>query len=161
MADEDYRKTAVDKWREKWTSELTDLQRKFVEKYCGEAYGNAQKAAEMAGYGDTLNAGKQNMLKTHILRAIADLNKHIYDENPEYISPEDVQRHWKRIVEDPNVSEGIKRRVLNDIARANGMYIDKMEITGRDGTPISIDVSNMTEEEIEEKLQELSEIADE
>ena len=95
-------------------SNLTTLQRRFVEEYCGEANFNATEAAARAGYEgnrNTLSAiGSQNLGKVKIERAISER------------------------LDELAMSAGEATKRLADIARADiGDFLEVLERTDDDG----------------------------
>ena len=135
---------------------LTPKQRAFVKAYKGQSRGNATEAARLAGYKQPEKMGYQNLQKLAIRSALGpDITS-----NPRIASPERLQEFWTGVLEggelDAKMNERLKASEL--LAKCQGMFIERKEITGKDGGPIEVDnraekaVKALTTEELRRML---------
>jgi len=140
---------------------LTEKQRRFVEAYMGAAAGNATEAARLAGYeGDdsTIRAiASQNLTKLNIREAIESR----IDSDPLVATRFDRQRFWTRVMlgkeldgeEPPAMRDRLK--AASDLAKAQGDFVERVEVSGKDGGPIETERSM---EDRKARIRELMEI---
>ena len=124
---------------------LTSRQKRFCEEYIIDFNGAA--AVVRAGYSRTYaNKYAYQLLKDQdVLTYIAYLKKNKISEiksvDPEYI----VQRVM-RIIEGPGAKDSDRLRGLELLARHLGMFIERRELTGKDGGPLEINQNNIEED---------------
>jgi len=121
---------------------LTEKQRRFVEAYMGDARGNSTEAARLAGYkgnSQTLAAvGTENLRKPSIAIAI----KERVDGDPLIAGRDEIQRFWSKLMrgeagdESRPVATEHEIRASENLAKTQGMYVSKHELTGKDGKAI-------------------------
>ncbi len=137
--------------------ELTMKQRLFVEAYFKTNY-NATEAARLAGYGgNNLNrVGHELLQKPHIKAAMEELSRKKIEEVS--VSAEYVLRKLVKVVEkaDENDNHNATLRGLELLARHLGMFIERTEITGKDGDPIQYE---KIEQEAEEFVRSIDRLA--
>lgn len=124
---------------------LTPMQRKFCEEYVIDM--NATAACIRAGYSPK-NAEKQAhllMINCGVAYLIDDLMRSkeakITSVDPDYIVQKIVS-----IVNKEGAKDGDKLRGLELLARHLGMFIDRQEITGKDGEAIRVQQQKVAEE---------------
>lgn len=119
---------------------LTPMQRKFVEAYCG----NATEAALAAGYSPK-NVGPN---ADHILRN-PKVKKALEERARSQISPliasrSDRQKFWTETMSNPKVSMKDRLKASDLLARSEGDYIERREISGPGGAPFSPPIINIS-----------------
>lgn len=114
---------------------LTIRQRRFAEEYVFDFVGS--KAAVRAGYSPH-SAGRQAyvLLQHEGVRAYVDHLTRNKATNVVSVSPEYVIQKVTDILGKQDTSDSNKLRALELLARHLGMFIDRTEITGKDGGPI-------------------------
>ena len=113
---------------------LTPKQRSFVKAYRGQAAGNATEAARLAGYKSPMVEGCRLLRNAKVAQAIGSTPQ----SNPRIASPERLQEFWSSVLEgveeDARMTDRLKASEL--LAKAQGVFIERREITGKDGAPI-------------------------
>ena len=138
---------------------LTPKQRAFVKAYRGQAKGNATEAARLAGYKHPRQMGSENLTKPDIQQALGTTPT----SNPRIASPERIREWWSGVFEgreepDAKLSDRLKAAEL--LAKSGGMFIERRELTGKDGGPIEVDnragkaVKGLSTEELRRLLNE-------
>lgn len=120
---------------------MTERQQRFVDEYLID--GNATQAAIRAGYSERTAAqiGAENLRKPDIAAAIAIAKA---DRSARLrISADWVLEQQQALVasaltRDTDGSVEIARKALRDIGDGIGMYVDRVEHTGKDGGPIQL-----------------------
>lgn len=139
-------------------SALSPRQRRFAEEYVIDFVGNA--AALRAGYSTNYPDQQASTLLRHkgVQAYIAHLTQtkesQIMSVNPDYIIQEIVG-----IVKRDGARDGDKLRGLELLARHLGMFIDRQEITGKDGEAIRIEQQKV-QGEAEDFLNKIRRVAD-
>lgn len=124
---------------------LSPRQRRFAEEYILDYNGSA--AAVRAGYSPKSPDKQAYLLLRHkgIAFLIDDLLRSkeakIMSVNPEYVIQEVIG-----IIRKEGSKDGDKLRGLELLARHLGMFIDRTEITGKDGGPLAIEEQKAKEE---------------
>jgi phage terminase small subunit len=93
---------------------LTERERNFIERYMGDAAGNATKAARLAGYSakTARKQGSRLLTKGHIRAAIAQRTK----DDPGVWTREDRQRFWTAVA---SGASGYQLAALRDRLKAS------------------------------------------
>lgn len=80
---------------------LTDLQRRWLEAFLGEAEGNPTKAARLAGYGDYADnlaaMGRRNLREVPAIRRVLVL---FAIDHPGFADWEERRQFWTRVMRD-------------------------------------------------------------
>lgn len=124
---------------------LSPRQRRFAEEYILDYNGSA--AVVRAGYSPNYPDRQAHLLLKH--KGVAFLIDHllrskeakIMSVNPEYVIQEVIG-----IIRKEGSKDGDKLRGLELLARHLGMFIDRTEITGKDGGPLAIEEQKAKEE---------------
>ena len=138
---------------------LTEKQRRWVEAFRGVAAGNATEASRLAGYkgnDKTLaQVGAENLRKPGILSALAQASK----DDPKVANAGRLQRFWTKVMlgdEDPGAELKDRLRASELLAKSQGLFVHKVEHTGKDGKPIEHqhnqgpDLSKLSTEQLRE-----------
>lgn len=112
---------------------MTPKQRAFVKAFQGEARGNATEAARLAGYRHPRQMGSENLSKPDIQEAIGPGPT----SNPDLANPEAIRLWWSEVMRDDSHSIRDRLRATELLAKSMGMFLDRHELTGRDGAPIA------------------------
>jgi phage terminase small subunit len=124
---------------------LTARQRRFCEEYSIDFNGGA--AAVRAGYSSkTATAQATNLMQNvGVLAYIDDLTRSkeakIVSVDPDYII-----RQVTEIIGKPFAKDSDRLRGLELLARHLGMFIERTELTGRDGGPLEINQKRVEED---------------
>lgn len=124
---------------------LSPRQRRFAEEYIFDYVGN--KAAIRAGYAIKYADQQASLLLKH--KGVAAYIDHlgqtkesqIVSVNPDYV----IQKVTEIVTKD-GARDGDKLRGLELLARHLGMFVDRTELTGKDGGAIEIDQRRIEEE---------------
>lgn len=146
--------------------ELTELQEKFVEAFCGEALFNPIKAYEMAGYAHTTKPFASAMAVLNSKAVTHHIHLRLADMKTNYWLTEDIvlQRLWKEAIDEKRGSTHAARiNALVWIGKHLGMWQEKVE--EKDSKPV-INITNygVSEEEMKKKINntpEVEEVKDE
>ncbi len=114
--------------------ELTLKQRLFVEAFVGEAEGIATRAAVIAGYSSTY--GCKLLKLEHIQAAIGEEAEEL-DERLA-LTRDRIHELWMMIAEDEGESTKDRLAALRDAARAQGMFLDRVELSGEVEVPVRV-----------------------
>lgn len=111
---------------------LSVKQRRFVEAYDG----NATAAAIAAGYSpkNARNTGARMLTKANIRAALRDRE----EERSALIiaTREERQAFWTEIMRDENTMIMAKLKASELLAKSEGDFLDRHELTGKDGAPL-------------------------
>lgn len=111
---------------------LSVKQRRFVEAYDG----NATAAAIAAGYSpkNARNTGARMLTKANIRAALRDRE----EERSALIiaTREERQAFWTEIMRDENTMIMAKLKASELLAKSEGDFLDRHELTGKDGVPL-------------------------
>lgn len=124
---------------------LSHRQRRFAEEYIFDFNGSA--AALRAGYSTNYPDRQAHLLLKHkgVIRYIESLSESktakIVSVNPDYV----LQRVTE-IISKEGARDGDRLRGLELLARHLGMFIDRTELTGKDGGAIEIEQRKVDEE---------------
>jgi len=119
---------------------LTLKQRAFVEAYCG----NATEAALAAGYSPN-HAGSNidKVLKNpKVKKALEERARS--QISPLIASRSDRQKFWTETMANPKVSMKDRLKASDLLARSEGDYIERREISGPGGSPFSPPIINIS-----------------
>jgi phage terminase small subunit len=133
---------------------LTEKQRRFVEAYMGQAAGNGHLASKLAGYkgnANTLKAVASNLLRQQNIREAMGQRT---AECPLVATRQERQEFWTKVMQgketqvvkvledgtpvemSPEMKDRLKASEL--LGRSQGDFIEKVELTGKDGGPLEI-----------------------
>jgi phage terminase small subunit len=111
---------------------FTVKQRAFVEAYCG----NATEAALQAGYSPKTAAfiGAENLKKPKIAAALKERE----DKRLASLiaTREERQRFWTSMMRDEDRKEADRLKASELLAKSEGDFLERREITGPNGAPI-------------------------
>jgi phage terminase small subunit len=111
---------------------LNARQRAFVEAYCG----NATEAALQAGYSPKTAAfiGAENLKKPKIAAALKERE----DKRLASLiaTREERQRFWTSMMRDEDRKEADRLKASELLAKSEGDFLERREITGPNGAPI-------------------------
>jgi phage terminase small subunit len=125
---------------------LTPRQRAFAHEYVVDFQG--KEAAIRAGYATKWADRQAHINLRH--KGIAFLIDHLNQSKAAKVtavSPEYVLQKVTEIITKDGTKDGDKLRGLELLARHLGMFIDRTEITGKDGEAIQLEQKRATEEE--------------
>ena len=141
---------------------LTPKQASFVRYYV--QLKNATQAAIKAWYSKKTakQIADENLSKPYLKDAIAKEQAKVNEKFE--LSQEWMINEWKKLVEYGNkwMEEGKPIDVttvkdsLKEIGKLAGYYVEKKEVTGMDGMPIDINLTSLTDEELDKLLQSTS-----
>lgn len=118
--------------KEKQPRGLSVKQRRFIEAYDG----NATAAAIAAGYSpkNARNTGARMLTKANIRAALRDRE----EERSALIiaTREERQAFWTEIMRDENTMIMAKLKASELLAKSEGDFLDRHELTGKDGAPL-------------------------
>ncbi|GHV55677.1 hypothetical protein FACS1894216_18580 [Synergistales bacterium] len=124
---------------------MNSRQRKFIDAYTG----NAAQAAIAAGYSakSARAIGRENLTKPDILEAIREREQERRDEL--IGTREERQIFWTAIMRDEAAEMKDRLHASELLGKSEGDFIERTEITGKDGAPVStIDFSTRSTEEL-------------
>lgn len=118
---------------------MTDLQRRFVDAYMGEAKGNATEAARLAGYsGDDAALavrGSENVRNRKVRQALRELQA----SDPLVASREERQAFWTAIMRGEEPADlGLRIKASELLGKTGGDFVERHEHTGADGKPLAV-----------------------
>ena len=113
-------------------NELTAKQRRFVEAYDG----NARKAAIAAGYSEKTAEviGHENLRKPKILAEIKA--REVVRSTPLIASRAERQQFWSSVMRDKDQQMRDRLKAAELLGKSEADFIERQEITGRDGAPL-------------------------
>ena len=127
---------------------LSPMQLGFCREYVVDHNGTA--AALRAGYAPTYADRQAHILMRHKgVRAMIDHLTLSKEAKIVSVSPDYVIQKVTEIVTKDSAKDGDKLRGLELLARHLGMFIERQEITGKDGGPLEIERRQKIEEEAE------------
>jgi phage terminase small subunit len=125
---------------------LTTRQRHFAEEYIVDY--NATAAALRAGYSSQWADRQGHILTKHEgIKAYVDYLTRSKEAKIVSIDPDWVINKVVQIVGKEGVRDGDQLRALELLARHLGMFIERTEITGKDGGPLALEQKQRVEEE--------------
>jgi phage terminase small subunit len=113
---------------------LPEKRRRFIEAYLGEAKGNATEAARIAGYGSPAVEGCRLLKNAQVQ---AELEKRV-SEDPAVKSREEILRWWSDMMDAGGVEPRDRIKASELLAKAHGMFVQKVEHSGPGGSPIEV-----------------------
>jgi hypothetical protein len=115
---------------------LSERERRFVEAYMGEAKGVATKAALLAGYSPKTAAkqGSRLLTKGNIQQAVTDRQL----DDPAVMDRRERQELLSTIARAVDEATPNKLKAIDQLSKISGDYIDRHELTGKDGGPIEL-----------------------
>lgn len=111
---------------------LTTRQRRFVEAYDG----NATQAAIAAGYSEKTARfmGHENLTKPYILAEIKA--RDTIRSTPLIASRAERQQFWSSVMRDKDQQMRDRLKAAELLGKSEADFIERQEITGRDGAPL-------------------------
>lgn len=111
---------------------LTTRQRRFVEAYDG----NATQAAIAAGYSQKIarQMGQVNMTKRVILAEIKA--RETIRSTPLIASRAERQQFWSSVMRDKQQQMRDRLKAAELLGKSEADFVERQEITGRDGAPL-------------------------
>ena len=111
---------------------LTTRQRRFVEAYDG----NATQAAIAAGYSEKTARfmGRENLTKPYILAEIKA--RETIRSTPLIASRAERQQFWSSVMRDKGQQMRDRLKAAELLGKSETDFIERQEITGRDGAPL-------------------------
>lgn len=139
------------------TKPLTVKQRAFIDAYMGEARGNATEAAKLAGYkGDytTLaSVGAENLRKPQIAQEVTRLQ----EASPLIATRDERLQVLTEMMRDTSLAPKDRQRAIELLSKACGDYIQRVEVSGPDGSAIKsearLDVSSLNDEALKALIE--------
>lgn len=113
---------------------ITEKQKKFCDEYIKT--GNAELAAKIAGYSARGNTTKL-LQNTTIAKYIKERNKQL--DKPTIADMAEVKEFWTNTLRDKELKPMDRLKASEMIAKTNGAFIDKLEVTGNTSVTIKID----------------------
>jgi len=115
-------------------AELNAMQRKFVEAYTG----NATEAARIAGYKEPQSQGSRLLKNVEIQKALKErsnkanrvIKKHIMNREQRQAFLTEVVANQENEMKD-------RLKACDQLSKIDGDYINKVEVTGAAGGPLS------------------------
>ncbi len=101
------------------TPMLPERRRWFVERYMGEARGNATKAARLAGYKSPAVEGSRLLRNAEVREAIDERTQ----ADPAVKDREHLQRWWSAVVDDVSADLGQRLRASELLAKSQGAFV--------------------------------------
>lgn len=116
---------------------MTPKQQAFVEHYA--ACGNATEAARLAGYKHPNVAGPVNLVNHSIQAALKVITDQVSSERIATVI--ETQEFWTALIRgekegDPEMLK-LALKASELLGRARGDFIDRKELTGKDGAPLT------------------------
>ena len=113
---------------------ITEKQKKFCNEYIKT--GNAELAAKIARYSARGNTTKL-LQNTTIAKYIKERNKQL--EKSTIADMSEVKEFWTNTLRDKELKPMDRLKASEMIAKTNGAFIDKLEVTGNTSVTIKID----------------------
>lgn len=126
---------------------LSPRQRAYCEEYVVDY--NGWKAAKRAGYAGTektLQRQSTQLKRNMGVNAYIDFLTTSKEAKIVAVDPDYVIAGLTKILQKPEARDGDKIRVYEILARHLGMFIDRTEITGKDGDAIRVEQQRIEEE---------------
>lgn len=138
------------------SDELTVRQKRFVELYDGNATEAAVKAGYSQKYANRIAA--QLMDNEKIVDAIHERESN--RDTTEIMTREQRKIFWTEIARDSSRSIRDRLRASELLAKSEGDFIDRREITGRNGEPVTVasilrELDERTVKQIEDRKDEI------
>lgn len=134
---------------------LTPRQRRFAEEYIVDF--NATAAAIRAGYATTYADRQGHLLTKHEgIAAYIDMLTASTAAKAVAIDPDYVLQEVTKIITKEGTRDGDKLRALELIARHLGMFVDRTEITGKDGGAIQTEEIRQESEDFKRQIDAMS-----
>jgi phage terminase small subunit len=116
---------------------LNDRERSFVVAYCGDAHGNASKAAELAGYSKKA-AGQigYRLLKKAQIRSAIDQHVEVR-EQASILSAQQRDEILSQIASSSKVGEAARIKAIAELNKCSGRHTVKHEVEHSGGVELS------------------------
>jgi len=140
-----------------WSSDrvLTKEEEIWVAEYL--VTGSAQEAAwvayNLSNPASASSKGHEVRNRPHVVKAI----QAALGADPRVADKTERARLWTEIMRDPNTGPRDRIKAAETLGKVAGDFIDRVEISGKDGGPIEL-LKQMTDQELEERLALLEEI---
>ena len=112
---------------------LSIKQQRFIEAFDG----NATAAARTAGYKHPDRIGSRLMLNAEIKRAI--LSREAAQNGDLIATRAERQKFWTNVMRDPGMKPADRLRASELLAKSEGDFLDRHELTGPEGAPLFMD----------------------
>lgn len=116
-------------------NKLTARQKRFIDAYNG----NATEAARIAGYSENKidNAAYKLMHTPAIMEAILEREKARSDAA--IMTREERQKLWSDLARNADETTRDRLRATELLGKSEGDFLDRQELTGKDGKPLSLE----------------------
>lgn len=131
---------------------LTEQQKKFADYYIES--GNASESYQRAGYkakGNVAEAAASRLLRNvKVSEYLKQRNKQL--ESHRIADMEEVKRFWSDTIRDVNLDLKHRLKASEYIAKTNGSFIEKQQITGemQQNVSVNTDLSKLSVEELKQ-----------
>jgi phage terminase small subunit len=122
---------------------LSAKHRLFIEHYLGDACGNPQKAAQLAGF-----AKSYSYVLLHDLAIRAEIER-LINNSDAVLTREQLQTLWSRMALDPKLSVRDRLRATELLAKSRGEFLDKRLVVA--------DIKAMPDDELQRYAGEIIE----
>lgn len=112
---------------------LTIKQQRFIEAFNG----NAAAAARVAGYRHPDRIGSRLMTRPEIKSAI--LSREAAQNGDLIATRAERQKFWSTVMRDDSVKLQDRLRASELLAKSEGDFLDRHELTGAEGVPLFVD----------------------
>jgi phage terminase small subunit len=129
-----------------WHEGLTERQRRFCEAFSANG-GRAVAAARDAGYSKPDPEGARLLGKARIRVALERLRQQ--ETSDAIATRQERQAMWTPIVRDKNERTRDRLKASELLGRSQGDFIQRREVTGRDGAPLATEILVKFVEDIE------------
>lgn len=119
----------------KWYDGLSGKQRRFCEVYSANG-GNASAAAREAGYKNPEPEGARSIRNDKVRKALDFLRKET--TSSAIATREERQSFWSSTLRDQEEDMKHRLKASDLLGRSQADFIERHEVTGKDGAPISI-----------------------
>jgi phage terminase small subunit len=120
-----------------WFEGLTERQRKFCEAYSSNG-GNAFAAAREAGYKHPAPSSAETLKSPKIIQALEKLRES--RTSSAIMTREERQEFWSQIARDKAQATRDRLKAAELLGKSQADFIDRKEITGKDGAPLMAEV---------------------
>lgn len=134
-----------------WWAECTDKERDFIDHLA--ATGNKRQSAISAGFKPSAasNAALRMLKRERVCKALEQRRDKLNAETA--TGPESIRRELWRNSQTAQARGNLaaSNRALELLGKANGMFADKLEVTGKDGGPVQT-TSELSDAELARRL---------
>jgi phage terminase small subunit len=140
---------------------LTEKQQRFADYYIQTANATESYHRAYGGKRSTADANGTKLLgNTRVKQYIEERNKQL--ENDRIVSMEEVKRFWSDTIRDEDINFKHRLKASEYIAKTNGAFIDRQEISGEMTQNLNneVDLSKLSVKELKELESILSKTAE-